>query len=150
MKKIVFLIICVSLIRLSSAQTATNALLVKGPEGIWKCLAPDAPYQYQTFNLLLQKAGDQFNGKIVEEGNIEIPLNSISFKDSAFEISLNVESSLVTLKMKWDGTKLKGVAITEQGEIAITGERIEIPEKKIVTTDTLPTVKTDTVSAAKK
>jgi hypothetical protein len=148
MKKIAFLLVCFGLFQISSAQTI--ATLTKGPEGMWKCSAPDAPYQYQTFNLLIEKADELFTGKIVGDGGVEMPLNNVVFKDSTFEIGLYVESSSVTLKLKWDGTRLKGAAVTEQGDIGITGERYEAQEKKAVTTDTVPAAKTDTVPASKK
>jgi hypothetical protein len=137
MKKIAFLLLCFGLFQLSSAQSITP--LTKGPEGLWKCLAPDAPYQYQQFNLLIEKTDDKYTGKIIGEGNSEMPLNNVAYKDSSFEIGLFVESSSVTLKLKWDGTRLKGAAVTDQGEIAITAEKVEVTEKK--TTDTIPEVK---------
>jgi hypothetical protein len=137
MKKIAFLLLCFGLFQLSSAQSIIP--LTKGPEGLWKCSAPDAPYQYQQFNLLIEKADDKYTGKIIGEGNSEMPLNNVAYKDSSFEIGLFVENSSVTLKLKWDGTRLKGAAVSEQGDIAITAEKIEATEKK--TTDTIPEVK---------
>ena len=148
MKKIVFLFVCFGLFQISSAQT--NASSSKGPEGMWKCSAPDAPYQYQTFNLLIEKANDQITGKIIGEGGVEVPVNNVAFKDSTLEISLTVDGTPVTLKLKWDGAKLKGAAVTEQGDIGITAEQVEVPEKKPLTTDTVPAVRTDTIQPAKK
>lgn len=148
MKKIVFLLICFGLFQLSSAQTTIS--VSKGPQGMWKCSAPDAPYQYQTFNILIEKPNDKYTGKIIGEGGVEIPLNSLTYKDSTFEIGLYVESSSVTLKLKWDGLKLKGAAVTEQGDIAITGEQVETTGQKPITSDSLHVSKTDSVVGSKK
>jgi len=105
---------------------------------MWKCSAPDAPYPYQNFNLLIDTVLGKYTGKIFGEGNVEVPINTIILKDSIFEISLNIENTSVNLKLKWDGIKLKGAAVSEQGDIAITGERIEVNEKKSSSTDTIP------------
>src|SRR5664279_2905380 len=118
MKKIIFLLICSSLFQLLPGQT--NPSVSKDPGGMWKCSAPDAPYPYQNFNLLIDTVLGKYTGKIFGEGNVEVPVNSIILKDSIFEISLNIENTSVNLKLKWDGIKLKGAAVSEQGDIAIT------------------------------
>jgi len=148
MKNIFFLLICFCFIQILSAQT--NSSLSKTPEGMWKCSAPDAPYQYQTFNILIEKQADKFTGKLIGEGGMEMPLNNISYKDSTFEIGLYVENSSVTLKLKWNGMKLTGAAITEQGDIGVTGEKIETSGQKPLTTDSLHVSKTDTIATNKK
>jgi hypothetical protein len=147
MKKIVFILIAFSLCQLILAQTAT--VTTKGPEGYWKCSAPEAPYQYQSFNLLIEMANEKFTGKIVGEGGVEMQLANVAFKDSILEFGVYVENSTVPIRLKWDGTKLKGAAITDQGDIGITAERIEAPVKKSLT-DSIPAVKTDTVKVSKK
>jgi hypothetical protein len=150
MKEIFFLLVCFGMFQLSSAQTQTNTLASKGPEGMWKCSAPDAPPQYQTFDLLIEKSNDQFTGKIIGEGGVEMPMNNVVFKDSTFEMGLFVESSSVTFKLKWDGTKLRGAVVSDEGDIGITAEKIEVTEKKPVTTDTIPAAKADTMPALRK
>jgi hypothetical protein len=148
MKKIAILLVCFGLFQILSAQT--TASLSKGPEGMWKCSAPDAPPQYQNFNLLIEKANDKFTGKIVGEGGVEMPMNNVTYKDSTFEMGVYVENSSVTLKLKYDGSKLKGAAVTDQGDIGITAERVEAQMNKPITTDTIPAVKTDTVAGSRK
>jgi len=135
MKKVAFLLLCLGIFNYAAAQS--TAPTGKGPEGMWKCSAPEAPYQYQVFNVQLDKINDIYTGKIVGDGGMEIPLTDVAFKDSTLEMSVWVENTSVKMKLKYDGLKLKGVAITDQGEMGITAERIEVTEKKGVAVDSI-------------
>ncbi len=139
MKKIAFALLCFGIFNYVAAQSTTPP--GKGPEGMWKCSAPEAPYQYQVFNVQIDKTNDLYTGKIVGDGGMEMPLNDVSFKDSTLEMSVWVEGTSVKMKLKYDGTKLKGVAISDQGEIGISAERIEITEKKGAVIDSIQTPK---------
>ena len=134
MKKAALLFLCFGLFNYLAAQSTTQT--GKGPEGMWKCSAPEAPYQYQVFNVQIDKLNDVYTGKIVGDGGMEMPLNDVAFKDSTLEMGVWVEGTSVKIRLKYDGTKLKGIAITDQGEIGITAERIEVTENKGVAQDT--------------
>ena len=139
MKKLAFLLFCFGIFQLSHAQNSTPP--GNGPEGMWKCSAPDAPYQYQVFNVQINKVNDIYTGKIVGDGGMEMPLNDVTFKDRTLEMGLFVEGTPVKMKFKYDGAKLKGVAITDQGEIGVTAERLEATEKKAVVADSIQSPK---------
>jgi hypothetical protein len=148
MKKTFFLFLCFGLSQIVSAQAVSSS--AKGPEGMWKCSAPEAPYQYQSFNMLIERTNDKYTGKIIGEGGFEMPLENVVYKDSAIEASVYVDNASIPLKFKWDGIKLKGAAVSDQGDISITAERIEVTVKKPGATDTIPATKTDTVPSVKK
>ena len=135
MKKIAFLLICFGIFQFSYAQS--TSAVIKGPEGLWKCSAPDAPYQYQVFNVKVEKLNDVYSAKLVGEGGFEMPFTDVVYKDSTFTMSVWVEGTPVKIRLKYDGTALKGVAITDQGEIGITAERFEATEKKGPATDSI-------------
>jgi hypothetical protein len=137
MKKLVLVIFCFALLPLTFAQT--TSLVNKGVEGVWKCWVPDAPYQYQNFNIQIDKANDQFTAKLIADGGMEMPLNNVSYKDSTFEGGLYVENTAVTLKLRYDGNlKLKGTAVTDQGDLSVYGDRV-VPV--VVATDSVPAKK---------
>ena len=126
--------ISMAIFSFASAQTSPSKSF--GPEGMWKCSAPNAPYQYQVFNLQVSKVNDQYSGKLMGDGGVEMQLDNVTFKDSTLEFGLYVEGTPVHLKLKYDGVKLAGVAATDQGDIGITAERPEATEKKA--TDSIP------------
>ena len=108
---------------LFSISLHANAGIKKDPSGTWKCSVPDAPYQYQEFNLVISKENKQYSGKI-SAGGYEMPCNSVTYAKRKLEVKLNVQGTDVTISVKVKAKSFAGNVGTPDGDLKITAARV--------------------------
>jgi len=90
--------------------------------GDWEYEAPNAPYGYQNGIIHLTKVKKSLNGTI-SIGSYSSDLDEIETKKNKLTGVVIVEGQRVQLELNFDKDTFEGMAMSSQGNIAMTGKR---------------------------
>ncbi len=90
--------------------------------GKWQYSAPAAPPNYTSGLINFTQAGDSLKGELVI-GEQKMDFSSITIKEEVISVTINLESTPVTVKFKLVNQKLEGKAETPDGPVEVTASR---------------------------
>jgi len=90
--------------------------------GQWQYSAPTAPSPYGSGQINFIQDGEKLKGEIVIEGQ-KVEFSQITFKGEEVSVTINLESTPVTVKLKMVDEKLEGSAESPDGPVTITAVR---------------------------
>jgi len=93
------------------------------PLGTWHFKAPDAPYEYQTGDIVITKEKGQYKGEIVFSEYYKVQTYNFKVKGDTISFKANVEGDEVYIKAGIKKNKLAGKASYSEGSLLITAER---------------------------
>jgi hypothetical protein len=93
------------------------------PLGTWSFNADQAPYEYNSGDIVVGKDGKEYTAKIVFGENHELKAQSVKFEDDVLSFKVYVEDEAVYIKATVDGDKLDGKASYSEGTLTVKAER---------------------------
>ena len=95
---------------------------VKGVEGTWAYLAPDAPYEYAKGDIIIKKVDGKHTAKIkfqydsVETKDVKVDKNTVVIK-------FDIEGNPIKVTLKIKGDALTGVSKSSEGSLQLNAKR---------------------------
>jgi hypothetical protein len=106
-------ILFTALVQLHAAPLDQKKLI-----GKWEFSAPTAPPNYTSGQININQAGDKLKGELVIEGQ-KVDFAEITIKDDVVSLSIYLESTLITVKLKMVEQALEGKAETPDGPVVV-------------------------------
>ena len=122
MKKLILFLFVLALA--GNMVNATENPANKDVVGEWKYEVPNAPYGYNTGNLVFEEKEGSLSGYAKLEGNNKIDLKEITYEDGVLKFGLYVDYDYVTLKITVKGEEMKGTVNSPGGEMPITAKKV--------------------------
>jgi hypothetical protein len=123
MKKLILILFVFALTAnfVNAAERPANSDVI----GEWKYEVPNAPYGYNTGNLVFEELEGALKGFVKLEGNNKIDLKDITYEEGVLKFGLYVDYNYVTLKVTIEGENMKGIVNSPEGEIPITAKKVK-------------------------
>ena len=95
---------------------------VKGVNGTWSYSAPNAPYEYNSGEIII--AGSKGKQSVVVSiDNNKLEATDVKVSGSVVSFSVWVEGDSIPVKLTITGDKMEGVAQTPEGDLELKGSR---------------------------
>lgn len=116
-----FLKVTVLLLVVFALQSMTVA---KGVEGIWEYEAPDAPYEYSEGEIIIKKTDSKYTAEIkLAYESIDVEDVKVDESENTVVMKFDIDGTPIKVIMNIKGDVFKGVSISLNGDIALTGKR---------------------------
>ncbi len=100
------------------------------PIGTWAFSAPDAPYDYQTGDIVISKEKKVYKVQIVFNEYYKISGTNVKYEKNELSFRVNLDDETVYIKGTFDEkTGFKGKAMTSMGDMAITAKKKKVATK---------------------
>lgn len=99
-----------------------NAKVDKSVLGTWEYTCPDAPYEYQNGDIVLETKEDKLTGYISIDG-YKVELENVKGEKTKVTGEAYIEGTSVMLEMNFKKKALTGTAITDEGTLEFTGTK---------------------------
>ena len=93
------------------------------PLGTWNFYADEAPYEYNSGDIVIGKDGKEYTAKIVFGEYYELKAESVKFEDDELSFKVYIEGETVYIKGTVKGDNLDGKASYSEGTITVKAER---------------------------
>ncbi len=115
-----------SIILISLVMFATSDLLAQkkvNPTGTWTFHAEEAPYEYNTGDIIVDKDGKEYTAKIVFGGDYELKGSSVTYEKNELSFTFYIEGESIHIKTTVGKDSMEGIASYSGGDIAITARK---------------------------
>lgn len=106
-----------------AASSSAFAQKKASPVGTWSFYADEAPYEYNSGDIVIGKDGKDYTAKIVFGEYYELKAQSVKFEDDVLSFKVYIEGESVYIKGTVKGDDLDGTASYSEGTIAVKAER---------------------------
>jgi len=93
------------------------------PVGTWSFYADEAPYEYNSGDIVIGKDGKEYTAKIVFGEYYELKAHSVKFEGDVLSFKVYIEDEAVYIKGTVKGDILDGKASYSEGTITVKAER---------------------------
>lgn len=119
-----------SLVLLFSLAAFSPADSAKDPIGTWTFTAPDAPYDYQTGDMVVSKDKKVYKVKVVFNEYYKMDATNVKFENEELSFRVYVDTETVYIKCKInEKDELVGKAMTSMGDLPMKAKRKVVTEK---------------------
>ena len=105
------------------ATSSTFAQKKADPVGTWSFYADEAPYEYNSGDIVVGKDGKEYTAKIVFGEYYELKAHSVKFEDDILSFKVYIEDEAIYIKGTVKGDNLDGKASYSEGTITVKAER---------------------------
>lgn len=116
--KFLFLVMLVA-----SFSTTVNAQKKVDPTGTWTYNASEAPYEYSSGDLVIEKEGKDYTVQIVLGEYYKVKASNVKYEKNELSFSVYIEGESVNVKATMEKESLNGTASYTDGTIPITGKK---------------------------
>ena len=120
MKMVKFLMIAILIASVSSTLTAQKKV---DPTGTWTYEASDAPYEYSSGDIVVEKDGKEFTVQIVLGEYSKVKGSSVKYENNELSFKVYIEGETVSIKATVEKESMKGTASYTDGTIPITAKK---------------------------
>ena len=105
--------------------TTTTAFSQKkvDPVGTWKFYAEEAPYEYNTGDIVIEKEGKEFKAKIVFGEYYEIKAHDFKLEGDQVSFKAYIEGDVIYIKGTVTSDSLNGKASFSEGTISFKSKK---------------------------
>ena len=121
--KIIKSIVFVALIVLTTAPAYSQKKV--NPVGTWKFYAEQAPYEYNTGDIVIAREGDAYTAKIVFGEYYEIKAHDFKFEEDQISFKAYIEGDVIYIKGTVTEDAINGKASYSEGTIEFKSKRKE-------------------------
>ena len=123
MKKIIVSSVMILTVVLMSSF-AVNEVIddSKNALGTWEYSVPDAPYEYQQGELIIEKKDGKLTGHMMMDG-YKTTIEDVVAKNNNLTFYLYVESEKVTFDLDFENKTFSGSVSYSEGELKISGKK---------------------------
>ena len=101
------------------------------PVGTWSFTAPDAPYDYQSGDIVISKEKKEFKVKLVFNEYFKVDATNVKYEKNTISFRVYVDDETVYIKGTFDEkTGFLGKAMTSMGDMAIKATKKVAKPKK--------------------
>ena len=120
MKMVKFLMIAILIASVSSTVTAQKKV---DPTGTWTFHAEEAPYEYNTGDIVIEKDGKEYTVKIVFGEYHELKAIDVQYEKNELSFKVYVEGESVFVKGTVGKEAIDGTASYSDGIISYTAKK---------------------------
>ena len=93
------------------------------PVGTWSFYADEAPYEYNSGDIVVGKDGKEYTAKIVFGEYYELKGQSVKLEDDVLSFKVYIEGEAIYIKATVKDDSLDGTASYSEGTITVKAER---------------------------
>ncbi len=113
-----------SMIIVMSLASFINAPKDVDPTGTWTFSVPDAPYDYQSGEIVFAKVKKAYKIKIIFNEYFKIDATNVKYEKNTLSFRANIDNETIYIKGTFDKkTGFKGKAMTSMGDMPMTAKR---------------------------
>jgi hypothetical protein len=120
MKLLKFLILTVLVI---SATANVFSQKKADPVGTWSFFAEDAPYEYNSGDIVIGKEVKEYTAKIVFGGSYEVKGRDVELEKDQLSFKISIEGETIYIKGTVSKEAINGTASYTEGTISYKAER---------------------------
>ena len=120
MKTVKFLMIA---ILIASVTTTLSAQKKVDPTGTWTFKAADAPYEYNSGDIVIGKDGNEYTAKIVFGEYNEVKASGVKYEKNELSFRVNIEGESIFVKGTVEKEVIDGTASYSDGTISYKAEK---------------------------
>ena len=120
MKTVKFLMIA---ILIASVTTTLSAQKKVDPTGTWTFNAADAPYEYNSGDIVIGKDGKEYTAKIVFGEYYEVKASSVKYEKNELSFRVYIEGESIYVKGTVGKEAIDGIASYSDGSISYKAEK---------------------------
>ena len=120
MKTVKFLMIVVLIASVTSTLSAQNSV---DPTGTWTFKAEQAPYEYNTGDIVIEKDGNEYTATIVFGGNYKIKATDVKYEKNEISFRVYIEGESISIKGTVGKEAIDGTASYSEGTISYKAEK---------------------------
>ncbi|MCK4992724.1 MAG: hypothetical protein KAS29_19640 [Bacteroidales bacterium] len=120
MKMVKFLMIAILIASISSTVTAQKKV---DPTGTWTYEASDAPYEYSSGDIVVEKDGKEFTVQIVLGEYYKVTGSSVKYEKNELSFKVYIEGETVSIKATVGKESMEGTTSYTDGTIPITAKK---------------------------
>jgi hypothetical protein len=95
--------------------------------GSWKVKVPDAPPEYANSTMVVAEAGGELKVKMIFGDSFTIEATTVTFDGETLKFMVPVQGNQVPISGKIAANTITGTAISPDGELPLTAEKITLP-----------------------
>lgn len=127
-KNLIWTLLGLALILTSASFTADSA--AKDPAGTWTFTAPDAPYDYQTGDLVVTKEKKEYKIKVVFNEYYKMDATNVKWENDELTFRVYVDTEVVYIRLTFNEQgELTGKAVTSMGDLPLKAKKKVVQEK---------------------
>ncbi len=111
------------LVMLAASFTTVSAQKKVDPVGTWEYLADQAPYEYSSGDIVVEKDGKELKVEMVFSEYSKVQGNEVKYEKNVLTFKVNIEGESVTIKATLKKEKFEGSASYSAGTIPMTGKK---------------------------
>ena len=111
------------LVFLAFIAAPVSAVAKVNPSGNWIFTASDAPYEYSSGVIVVEKEKKEYLVKIRFEGDYEVSASNVKYEDNELSFEVYLEGETVSLQVTVGKEEMNGTASYSQGVIALTAKK---------------------------
>ena len=111
------------LVMLAASFTIVNAQKKVDPVGTWSYEASQAPYEYNSGDIVVSKEGKEYNVEVKLGEYYKIQASSVEYLQNMLSFKLYVEGESVSVKATMEKEMFDGTASYSEGTIKLTGKK---------------------------
>ncbi|MEA1877645.1 MAG: hypothetical protein U9N86_12345 [Bacteroidota bacterium] len=120
-----------SMLFVMSLTSLTNAPKDVDPTGTWTFSAPDAPYDYQSGDIVITKEKKVYKVKIIFNEYYKMDATNVKYEKNELSFRVYVDDETVYIKGTFDEkTGFAGKAMTSMGDMPMTAKRKVVKKKE--------------------
>jgi hypothetical protein len=108
---------------IASVSTTLSAQKKVNPVGTWTYQADQAPYEYNSGEIVIAKDGKDYTVKIVLGEYYELKASSVTYEKNELSFRIYVEGESVSVKGTVGKETIEGTASYSEGTIPIAAKR---------------------------
>lgn len=93
------------------------------PLGTWSFSAEDAPYEYNSGDIVIGKEGKEYTAKIIFGESYEIKGRDVVLEKDQLSFKINIEDETINIKGTVSKEAIKGTASYTDGTISFEAEK---------------------------
>ena len=109
------------LVMLAASFTTVSAQKKVDPVGTWTYTADEAPYEYSTGDIVVDKDGKDYLVEIQLGEYYKIKASSVTYEKNVLAFKVYIEGESVTIKATLEADKFDGTASYSDGTIPVKG-----------------------------
>lgn len=112
------------LVTLSSFTVVSESISEKKLLGTWEYSVPDAPYEYQTGDLVFEKSEGKLIGYTLVSG-YKTPVNDITIDGSKVNFNMDMQGTPIMFDLVFTKNAFMGTVTYSEGSLSMTGKKKE-------------------------
>ncbi len=113
------------LLMLAASFTTVSAQKKVDPVGTWTYTADQAPYEYSSGDIVVEKEGKEYIIEIRLGESYKIKASSVAYEKNVLTFRVFIEGESVTIKATMGAEKFEGTASYSDGTIPVIGVKKE-------------------------